>query len=158
MRLRAEFTLHKGNTPMKQITLFAFIFLSLTAHGKNVEIQMKNNGADGMMTFEPGFIQVQPGDTVTFVPTDKTHNSTSAVVPSGAKGWTGKMDEKLTVKLDKEGVYIFKCDPHLPMGMAGVIQVGKPTNLDAAKKEAEKMAKNFAMNKDRLAKYLALVK
>ena len=44
------------------------------------------------------------------------------------------------------------------MGMAGVIQVGKPTNLDAAKAEADKLSKSFVMNKDRLSKALAQVK
>jgi pseudoazurin len=142
-----------------KMSFMAFTLLAaFSAQAKNVDITMKNNGKDGLMTFEPGFVQVQVGDTLTFIPGDKTHNSTSIVIPSGAKGWAGKMDEKIVVKLDTEGVYIFKCDPHTPMGMAGVAQVGKPTNLEAAKKEAEKMSKNFAMNKDRLAKYLAQVK
>lgn len=143
---------------MKKSALVFLILLGLSAQAKNVDVMMKNNGTDGLMTFEPGFSQIQTGDTVTFIPTDKTHNSASAFVPTGAKTWVGKMDEKLTVKFDKEGLYIFKCDPHLPMGMAGVVQVGKPTNLEAAKQEAEKMSKNFAMNKDRLAKYLAKAK
>lgn len=142
-----------------KIGMLIFLFVGgFAAQAKNVEITMKNNGADGLMTFEPGFSQLQPGDTVTFVPGDKSHNSTSILVPKGAKGWAGKMDEKIVVKFDKEGIYIFKCDPHMPMGMAGVVQVGKPTNLEAAKQQAEQMSKNFAMNKDRLAKYLAQVK
>jgi pseudoazurin len=136
----------------------AFAFIGVAAQAKNVDITMKNNGADGMMTFEPGFVQLQPGDTVTFIPGDKTHNSSSSFTPDGAKGWNGKMDETITVKPEKEGIYIFNCTPHLPMGMAGVLQVGKPVNLEAAKQQAEKMSKNFAMNKDRLAKYLAQAK
>ncbi|MBX3039069.1 MAG: pseudoazurin, partial [Bdellovibrionaceae bacterium] len=113
---------------------------------------------DGVMAFEPGFVNAQPGDTVVFIPTDRAHNSTSHLVPDGAKPWKGKMDEKLTVKLDKEGVYIFKCDPHLPMGMVGVIQVGKAVNLAAAKEKADALSKTFAMNKDRLSKYIGQVK
>ena len=143
---------------MKIIAFLVAISASLTAHAKNVDVQMKNNGTDGIMTFEPGYVRLQPGDTVTFIPTDKSHSSSSAFVPGGAQAWTGKMDQKVTVKFDKEGIYIYKCDPHLPMAMAGVVQVGKPVNLDAAKAEAEKMSKNFAMNKDRLAKYLAQAK
>ncbi|MGE4109051.1 MAG: pseudoazurin [Bacteriovoracia bacterium] len=143
---------------MKLSALAFLLAAGFAAQAKNVDILMKNNGADGMMTFEPGFVQVKPGDTVTFVPTDKTHSSSSAFTPAGAKSWTGKMDQKITVKLDKEGLYIYKCDPHLPMAMAGVIQVGKPVNLDAAKQEAEKMSKNFAVSKDRLTKYLAQAK
>ncbi|MGO6834345.1 pseudoazurin, partial [Rhizobium ruizarguesonis] len=35
------------------------------------QIQLLNKGADGVMVFEPGFVKIAPGDTVTFVPTDK---------------------------------------------------------------------------------------
>ena len=49
---------------------------------------------------------------------------------------------------------MYQCDPHKPMAMVGVIQVGKATNLDEAKKEAANYGKSLAMNKDRLTKYL----
>lgn len=143
---------------MKQITLFLLLLASSLVQAKNIEIHMKNNGKDGLMVFEPGFSIAQPGDTVTFIPTDRTHNSASFLVPTGAKPWLGKMDEKLVVKLEKEGLYLFKCDPHLPMGMAGMIQVGTATNKDAAKTKIEEVSKSFAMNKDRLVKYLGQAK
>ena len=38
------------------------------------QVQMLNKGADGAMVFEPGFLKIAPGDTVTFIPTDKSHN------------------------------------------------------------------------------------
>ena len=62
------------------------------------------------------------------------------------------------MKLDQEGVYLYVCDPHKIMGMAGVIQVGKPVNLAEAKGQAETLSKSFVMNKDRLAGYMAQVK
>ena len=68
------------------------------------------------------------------------------------------MDEEIVVKLDEEGVYMYQCDPHKSMAMVGVIQVGKATNLDEAKKEAATYSKSLAMNKDRLTKYLDQVK
>ena len=68
------------------------------------------------------------------------------------------MDEEITVKLDREGVYLYVCDPHKVMAMAGVIQVGKATNLKKAKAEADKLSKTFVMNKDRLAKLMEQVK
>lgn len=70
----------------------------------------------------------------------------------------GKMGEELTVTLDREGVYVYQCDPHKVMAMTGVIQVGKAGNLDNAKKEADKLSKSFVMNKDRLAKLMDHVK
>lgn len=144
---------------MKKALVIGFVLLgSFGSRAATIEIKMKNNGQDGVMTFEPGFVNAQVGDTVVFVPTDRAHNSTSLLVPDGAKTWKGKMDEKLSVKLEKEGVYLFKCDPHLPMGMAGVIQVGKSVNLAAAKEKAAELTKTFAMNKDRLTKYMGQIK
>lgn len=143
---------------LKFIPTTLLLLGALGSNAATIEIKMKNNGADGVMTFEPGFIKAQPGDTIVFVPTDRAHNSTAILVPAGAKEWKGKMDEKLSVKLEKEGIYMFKCDPHVPMGMVGVIQVGKPGNLAAAKEKADALSKTFAMNKDRLTKYLGLVR
>jgi hypothetical protein len=68
------------------------------------------------------------------------------------------MDEEIAVKLEHEGVYVYVCDPHKVMAMAGVIQVGKAGNLEDARKESEKLSKTFVMNKDRLAKTLDQVK
>jgi hypothetical protein len=53
---------------------------------------------------------------------------------------------------------VYVCDPHKVMGMAGVIQVGKPVNLTDAKAQADTLSKSFVMNKDRLSGYMAQVK
>ena len=124
------------------------------ANAKTIEVKMLNNGKDGIMTFEPGFVKASVGDTIKFNPVDAAHNSQSVVVPTGAKPWTGKADQHFSVNLTKEGVYIFKCDPHSTMGMVGVVQVGKPTNLAAAKTEADNLSATFVMNQTRLKGYL----
>lgn len=137
------------------------IALSLACAGAMAadhQVRMLNTGKDGTMVFEPGFLRVAKGDTVKFVKVDPSHNSASVLVPGGATAWKGRPDEEITVKLDQEGVYLYVCDPHKVMGMAGVIQVGKPVNLAEAKGEAETLSKSFVMNKDRLAGYLAQVK
>ncbi|PHS22313.1 MAG: pseudoazurin [Methylophaga sp.] len=119
---------------------------------------MLNTGKDGMMVFEPAFLKVNKGDTITFLPTDAGHDSVSAYVPEGAEGWAGENSKKISVTLNTEGVYLYKCIPHLMMGMVGVIQVGEATNKAEAEKEAEKMGAIMAMGKDRFSKYLAEVK
>ena len=121
-------------------------------------IEMRNQGTDGIMVFEPGFLKANPGDTVTFVPIDAAHNTVSDAIPDGATAWNGAIDEKVTVKLDKEGIYLYKCTPHQPLGMVGVIQVGKPVNLAAAKLAADALNSGVAANKERLPKYMAQVK
>ena len=141
-------------------TLFA-VTLSMvcaSAMAAQHQVKMLNAGVDGSMVFEPGFLHVAKGDTVKFVKVDPSHNSAALVVPAGASAWKGKPDEEVTVTLNQEGVYIYVCDPHKIMGMAGVIQVGKATNLADVQKQADSMSKGFVMNKDRLAKYMAQVK
>ena len=115
-------------------------------------VKMANTGADGSMVFEPGFLRVAKGDTVKFIKVDPAHNSAAMVVPAGATAWKGKPDEEVSVTLNQEGVYIYVCDPHKVMAMAGVIQVGKPVNLVEAQKQADILSKGFVMSKDRLSK------
>ena len=123
------------------------------------EIKMLNAGPDGStMVYQPGFIQAKPGETVRFVSVDPGHNSVSHFTPEGAVTWTGAINQDVVVTLDKEGVYIYKCVPHNVMGMAGVIQVGKAGNKDAAIESAKALSAQFVMNKDRLTKLLEQVK
>src|SRR6185437_13298634 len=106
------------------------------AQAADHQIQMLNKGADGsVMTFQPDFVQAAPGDTITFVPTDKGHDAESikGMIPDGAEPFKGKISEKITVTLNTEGVYGVKCTPHYGMGMVALIVVGKPVNLEQAK-------------------------
>jgi pseudoazurin len=122
-------------------------------------IKMLNNGASGVMVFEPAFVKVAVGDTVIFEPTQTgSHYSVSATVPEGAASWRGLPDKPLRVKIEKEGIYLYVCEPHLVMGMVGVIQAGKATNLKEATAAGKKAEAGFSMNKDRFSKALALVK
>ncbi|MBX2987225.1 MAG: pseudoazurin [Bdellovibrionaceae bacterium] len=119
---------------------------------------MLNNGKDGIMAFEPPFLKAQKGDTVKFVPTDPAHDTSSVSIPKGATPWKGGVGKAVTTKLTQEGVYLYECASHLPMAMIGVIQVGKPGNLDEVKKAGAALSTKFVMNKDRLGKYLGQVK
>lgn len=106
------------------IALFAF---SGTANAANFQILMLNKGTDGKtMGFSPSFLRVEPGDTVTFIPVDKGHNTETilGMIPAGADTWKGEVNEELTVTLTEPGLYGFKCQPHLNMGMVGLIEVG----------------------------------
>jgi len=103
------------------------------------------------MFFEPDFLRVEPGDSVTFVVTHFDHKPQSIFTPEGAEHWSVENGESITVTLRQEGVYIFDCFYHNVMGMAGVIVVGNPVNLDEARRFFEKYkVETFAMNKDRL--------
>lgn len=126
---------------------FAALLLAGTAHAADHQVQMLNKGEKGAMVFQPDLIIAAPGDTITFVPTDKSHDAESikGMIPEGAEPFKGKMNEQITVTFDKEGVYGVKCTPHYGMGMVALIIVGKPVNLDQAKalKQTGKAKKVF---------------
>jgi len=127
------------------------------SEGSEHTVKMLNNGAGGQMIFEPAVLKVSLGDTIHFKSTDMAHNSVSIpnMTPSGAKGWTGLMNEDISVTLESEGIYVYQCDPHLMMAMVGVIQVGDATNINEIKQGTENLKKNFIMNTERLDSYLS---
>jgi len=120
-------------------------------------VKMLNYGTDGGMVFEPAYVKAEIGDTVTFVPENSSHYVQTYVTPEGATPWKSKLDEEFKVTVEKEGVYLYYCPPHLMMAMIGVIQVGKPSNLDAVKQKAEKLRPKLVMKKERLDTYLSQV-
>ncbi|QDC01053.1 pseudoazurin [Mesorhizobium sp. 8] len=128
-------------------TILAALMLAGGAQAADHQIQMLNKGEKGTMVFQPDFVQAAPGDTVTFVPTDKGHDAESikGMIPDGAEPFKGKISQSITVTLDKEGVYGVKCTPHYGMGMVALIVVGKPVNLEQAKavKQSGKAKKVF---------------
>lgn len=98
-----------------------------TAFAETFEVKMLNKGANGeRMVFEPDFVQAAPGDTIRFIAADKGHNAETAkdMIPDGAKGFKGKINEEIEVTLDAEGVYAVLCKPHYAMGMVMTIAVG----------------------------------
>lgn len=123
------------------------------AQAAEVEIHMLNKGAEGAMVFEPAFVKVQPGDTVKFIPSDKSHDveGIKDMLPPGVEPFKGEISKEFDLVVTVPGVYGVKCSPHFAMGMVALIQVGDaPENLDAAravklpKKAQERMDKAFA--------------
>jgi pseudoazurin len=97
------------------------------AEAADYEVKMLNVGPDEKtMVFEPPLLHVQPGDTVTFVPTDRGHNAASVerMIPAGAAGWEGAISEPVTVTFQVDGTYGYICEPHYGLGMVGLVLVG----------------------------------
>lgn len=134
----------------RAILVTSCLLLGTSAFAADHVIQEMNNGPDGSFIFSPSYVVVQPGDTVTFQPTDQGHNSESVFAPEGATPWKSELSQKLTVTLTKPGVYIYQCSPHKMFGMVGVIVVGTPVNAAAAKKAAADIEKTQIMNQGRL--------
>ncbi len=109
---------------------------AIPAAAADFEVKMLNKGADGAMVFEPSALKVAAGDTVTFVPTDKSHNAETIpdLLPEGATPFKGKMNEAVKVTFDTAGAYVIKCAPHFGMGMVALVVVDDPaSNIDAVK-------------------------
>lgn len=90
--------------------------------------------------FEPAVVFVKPGDTIKW--TNMAGHDTvslSGMIPDGAQAWQSKMGEEYTTTLNTPGAYVYKCSPHVSLGMVGTIVVGdgKPANLDAIKGSPE---------------------
>ncbi|SDF66108.1 pseudoazurin [Celeribacter baekdonensis] len=100
--------------------------LGSVANAEVFEVHMLNKSDNGTMVFEPDLVQIAPGDTVKFIPTDKAHNAESVdgMIPAGAEAFKGKINQELDVTFDAEGVYAVKCNPHFAMGMVMTIKVG----------------------------------
>ncbi len=131
-------------TILKTATLAAgAVLLALPALSAEIEIKMLNKGSDGQpMVFEPAAVKVAPGDTIKFISVDKGHDAASmpGLVPEGVAAMKGKISQDLVVTVDQPGAYVFKCTPHLGMGMVALVVVGDaPSNIDAVK--AAKMPK-----------------
>ena len=149
---------------MKKIKFFIFsllLFSFNTVFAAEHEVKMLNGPSDDMFKFEPAVIKIKKGETVKSIATDPTHNSASikAMLPKGAKPWSGKMNEEITVKFDVEGVYGYYCTPHAAFGMVGLVVVGdSASNLEAAKAYAVKDEAKWVANKGRFTKYFKQVK
>ena len=133
------------------------LILSMFFVAEEHEIKMLNFSESGPMVFEPGFLRVEPGDTVIFKPVDLAHNTetVSTMIPVGGQEWLGNINEEVRVTLTTEGVYVYQCTPHLILGLVGVIQVGKPSNLKEVIEASSNMT--FAVNPERLSNYLAQI-
>lgn len=127
---------------------FSLIAFAGSANAEEHVVQMLNKGEKGAMVFQPDYIRAAPGDTVKFVPTDKSHNAEAikGMTPDGAESFKGKLNEEITVTVTQEGIYGVKCAPHYGMGMVALIVVGEPGDTEAAQavKHPGKAKKVFA--------------
>ncbi|NRA19068.1 MAG: pseudoazurin [Oceanospirillaceae bacterium] len=123
------------------------------------QVLMLDSNDSAQMVFEPSLLRVAVGDTVTFIPTDWGHNAESiaGLSPQGSTSFYGKMDEPITITLEKEGVYAVQCNPHSLMGMVAVIVAGAATNLEKIRADSSLMNKDYRMKGERLQALFAQI-
>lgn len=85
------------------------------------------------MVFSDELLEVQPGDLIQFVATDKGHNVEFIYGPEGADlPKRSRINDDVEVVLTEPGVYVYVCTPHASMGMIGVVVVGDVSSEDIA--------------------------
>jgi pseudoazurin len=97
-------------------------------------------------SFSPNILFINPGDTVQW--TNMTiHDSVSmeGLIPDGAEPWVFKLGQNGAVTLTEEGVYIYLCNPHYPLGMVAAIIVGKPVNIEQVQANATGRSKGIVI-------------
>lgn len=134
------------------------VVFAANVYAKDYVVQELNSGPGGSFIFSPSFVELQPGDTVTFTPTDQGHNSESVFAPVGAAPWKTDLSKAATVTFTKPGVYIYQCTPHNLFGMVGVIVVGSPVNMADAQKAAMGIEKKQLMNQGRITQIMKQIK
>ena len=142
---------------MKNTFLTLTFFISLAISAETYTVKMLNQGAEGIMVFEPSILDVDVGDTVIFEATDAAHNSESmeGMIPNGAVSWSGPLSKDISVTFDIPGVYGYQCTPHSMMAMVGIIRGGKKIdNLESLKAVANIKKSSFVMNQGRLDSYI----
>lgn len=121
--------------------LAACIILALTASTSSaaevvVEMLSRDKTANLGNVYKPGLIRVNRGDTVKWKATQSGHNVAfvAGAVPAGVPLFTSPMSKDVNFKFEKPGIYLYKCTPHIGMGMVGIVLVGNDkSNLAAVK-------------------------
>jgi pseudoazurin len=129
---------------MRSILSAAVFVLALgsgaAASAAEIKVEMLNRdkAANLSNAFKPGLVKVNVGDTVKWVATSPGHNVAfvQGGVPAGVALFSSGFQKEITFKFEKPGIYLYKCTPHLGLGMVGLVVVGGNTSNLAAVKAA----------------------
>jgi pseudoazurin len=99
----------------------------LSASAEVIEVEMLNkNDAGERMVFGQELITADVGDTIRFVPTDKSHNAQSVrdALPEGQEAFKGRLNEAVEYVVTETGLTAVVCLPHQALGMVALVVVG----------------------------------
>ena len=113
------------------------LFFTFSSFGKEVVVEMLNKRDDGQkMVFSEDVVNIDSGDTIKWVATNKGHNVEFIAGPDGFElPPKSGLNKDVSITFDKPGVYLYICTPHKVMGMIGLVIVGDSLdNLKSVKK------------------------
>ena len=112
-------------------TLGLLMAMATSAFAEDATVEMWNKDPDNKkrkMVFSEEIVVVEPGESVTWLATDKGHNVQMIDGPDGHDlPKKSKLSKDVTLTFDQEGVYVYVCTPHASMGMMGIVVVGELT-------------------------------
>ena len=120
-------------------TLGLLMVMATSAFAEDATVEMWNKDPDDKsrkMVFSQEIVAIEPGQSVTWLATDKGHNVELIDGPDGVElEGKSKISKDVTITFDQEGVYVYVCTPHASMGMIGIVVVGDLTQeaVDAIK-------------------------
>ena len=105
--------------------------LATPSFAADMSIEMLNEDSNGnKMVYSQEVVNIDVGDTVTWLPTSKGHNVEMIASPNGMK-LKSKNGKEVKITFDSSGIYYYWCTPHKGMGMIGLVVVGSDlSNLD----------------------------
>jgi len=120
-------------------TLGLLMAMATSAFAEDATVEMWNKDPDNKkrkMVFSEEIVVVEPGESVTWLATDKGHNVQMIDGPDGYDlPKKSKLSKDVTLTFDQPGVYVYVCTPHASMGMIGIVVVGELTQegIDAVR-------------------------
>jgi len=112
-------------------TLGLLLVMATSAFAESRTVEMWNKDPEDKkrkMVFSEEIVAIEPGESVTWLATDKGHNVQLIDGPDGYKlPKKSKISKDVTITFDTPGVYVYVCTPHATMGMIGMIIVGDLT-------------------------------
>ena len=120
-------------------TIGLLMAMATSAFAEDATVEMWNKDPEDKsrkMVFSQEIVTIEPGESVTWLATDKGHNVELIDGPDGYDlPKKSKLSKDVTLTFDKPGVYVYVCTPHASMGMIGIVVVGELTQegIDAVK-------------------------
>ena len=114
----------------KFILSLATVFFMSNAFASDLSIDMLNKRDDGKrMVYSVEVAKIEKGQTITWVAKDKGHNVEMITGPDGyVLPKKSKLSKDVSLTFDTPGIYLYKCTPHVGMGMIGLVVVGGDTS------------------------------
>ena len=112
-------------------TLGLLMAMATSAFAEDATVEMWNKDPEDKsrkMVFSQEIVVIEPGESVTWLATDKGHNVQLIDGPDGVElEGKSKISKDVTITFDEPGVYVYVCTPHATMGMIGIVVVGELT-------------------------------